>query len=241
MHYDFVKGEILLVNKPYGWTSFDVVNKIKWLLRRHLKLKKLKIGHGGTLDPLASGLMLLATGKMTRRLEEFQNHPKEYEAEICFGATTPSFDMETAPDRTFPTDHITLEAIREVLEKFKGPQSQTPPLFSAKKIDGKRAYDLARNDIQIELKAVNIVIENLDLLAFTSPVLKIRVLCSKGTYIRSLAHDIGKALGSGAYLAGLVRTASGGFRVEEALTIDQLESTLFPHGNAEANPEQSPS
>jgi tRNA pseudouridine55 synthase len=226
MNFDFENGEILLVNKPFGWTSYDVVNKLKWTIRKKLAIKKLKIGHGGTLDPLASGLMVIATGRMTKKLEEFQSEGKEYVAEITLGATTPSFDMETQIDQEFPTDQIDIEMIKSVLASMVGPINQIPPLFSAKRISGKRAYKLARNDAEIELKPVPIVIKSLELIDYQHPVLQIRVSCSKGTYIRSLARDIGLALHSGAFLSGLVRTASGNFLLKNAINPEELEAMI---------------
>jgi tRNA pseudouridine55 synthase len=218
--YDFINGEVLLFDKPYGWTSFDLVGKVRNFLCRELKVKKLKVGHSGTLDPLATGLMVLCTGKATKQVESFQAQEKEYIATLKLGATTPSFDCETIEDQWFETDHIHLELFSEKLREFQGSLEQVPPSFSAVKIDGKRAYKHARAGRDPELKPKTIVISNIELLSFKMPEAIIRITCSKGTYIRALARDIGIILGSGAYLTALRRTRSGNFYVENAMTFE---------------------
>ena len=219
---DFQTGVFILIDKPYEWSSFDVVKKIKSLLRYECDLKKIKIGHGGTLDPLATGLMIVATGKFTKQLFDIQGQDKEYVANIRFGATTPSYDMETEPDNTFGIEGLTKEKIESVLQGFVGEMEQFPPLFSAKKIDGKRAYEYARKGKEIDIKAVKVVFHEIELLNFDLPDIIIRVKCSKGTYIRSLAHDIGASLDNGAYLTGLRRTKSGEYKLSEALTVNKF-------------------
>ena len=193
---DFVAGEVIPINKPYTWTSFQIVNKVRYHLSRKYGIKRFKVGHAGTLDPLATGVLLLCTGKATKRIEELQAQTKEYEAEIMLGATTPSYDMEHPVNATYPYEHITEEAVREVLQGFVGEIAQRPPLFSACKVDGKRAYDLARKGSDMELAPKQIRIDSIELLSYELPRIRIRVVCGKGTYIRSLARDIGEALGS---------------------------------------------
>ena len=226
---NFISGQILTFDKPLGWTSFQLVGKVRWLLCRAIGRKKLKVGHAGTLDPLATGMMVICTGKATKRIEELQLGRKEYTATLQLGATTPSYDLEHEIDATFPTDHITEEAVREVLTRFTGEIDQVPPVFSACKVDGKRAYDLARKGKDVELKAKRITIDELELLRFDAETMQIdiRVRCSKGTYIRSLARDIGEALHSGAHLTALRRTQVGDYRVEEAFpSIEAFEEWL---------------
>jgi len=220
---DFETGEILLLAKPLYWTSFDLVNKIKMALRHHCGLKKIKVGHAGTLDPLATGLMIVCTGKATKRIDEFQNLNKEYIALIKFGQTTPSFDLESQVDNEYPADHITAELIREQLIQFRGEQLQEPPLFSAKFVDGKRAYELARKKIDRKLEKVKVYFHELELLDYKEHTARIRIVCSKGTYIRAFARDLGFALNSGAHLTGLIRTAIGDFRIEKALTVEEFK------------------
>jgi len=220
---DFETGEILLLAKPLYWTSFDLVNKIKMALRHHCGLKKLKVGHAGTLDPLATGLMIVCTGKATKRIDEFQNLNKEYTAIIKFGQTTPSFDLESQVDKEYPADHITVELIREQLTQFLGEQLQEPPLFSAKFVDGKRAYELARKKIDRKLEKVRIFFHELELLDYKEHTARIRIVCSKGTYIRAFARDLGLALNSGAHLTGLIRNAIGDYRIEKALTVEEFK------------------
>lgn len=218
---DFKTGEILCFNKPLGWTSFKVVGHIRYHLCRFIGEKKLKVGHAGTLDPLATGVMILCTGKATKRIEEFQAETKEYIATLRLGATTPSFDLEHEIDCTYPTEHITLEAVREALARFVGTIEQVPPAFSACMVEGKRAYELARKGEEVALKAKTLVIDEIELLehrlGVEAPTIRIRVVCSKGTYIRALARDIGAALHSGAHLVELVRTRVGNVRIEDCL------------------------
>lgn len=219
---DFIKGEVLYVNKPLHWTSFNLVNKLRWKLQKTLKMKKLKVGHAGTLDPLATGVMILCTGKSTRLIESFQYQTKEYVATLALGATTPSFDLELEVDATYPTAHITRELVDEVIPRFTGEIWQVPPVYSAVKVDGKRAYDYAREGQEVELKPKLLVIDEIEVLDFALPILKIRVVCSKGTYIRALARDIGQALGSGAHLTALERTRIGEVRLADCWEIDAL-------------------
>ena len=219
---DFVEGEILYVEKPLNWTSFDLVNKIRWKITRSLKLKKLKVGYAGTLDPLATGVMIICTGKATKRIDEFQYKDKEYIATLKLGATTPSFDLEKEIDAVYPTKHITRELIDQVIPTFKGEIWQVPPVYSAVKVEGKRAYDYAREGQAVELKPKLLVIDEIEVLNFSLPELKIRVVCSKGTYIRALARDIGEALHSGAHLTALERTRIGEVTLEKCLKIDDL-------------------
>ena len=223
---DFVAGEIIPINKPYTWTSFQIVNKIRYHLSRKYGIKRFKVGHAGTLDPLASGVLLLCTGKATKRIEELQSHTKEYEAEITLGATTPSFDMEHPVDATYPYEHITREMIEETLKQFVGEIAQRPPLFSACKVDGKRAYDLARKGSDMQLEPKQIRIDSIELLECDLPKIRIRVVCGKGTYIRSLARDIGTALNSGGYLSDLVRTRIGEYKIENCITPDEFQVWL---------------
>ncbi len=214
---NFKKGEVLCFNKPLGWTSFKVVGHVRYHICRRIKEKKLKVGHAGTLDPLATGVMIICTGKATKRIEEFQYHTKEYIATIQLGATTPSYDLEHEIDATFPTEHITRELVEDILKNFVGEINQIPPSFSACKVDGVRAYDLARKGEEVELKPKLLVIDEIELLECDLPQIKIRVVCSKGTYIRALARDIGEALHSGAHLTALQRTRVGDIRLEDCL------------------------
>lgn len=223
---DFKEGEILYIDKPLKWTSFAVVNKLRYHISRKMGIKKIKVGHAGTLDPLATGVMIICTGKATKRIEEFQYHTKEYIATLQLGATTPSFDLEKEIDATYPTEHITREMVEEVLKKFIGTIEQVPPVFSACKVDGKRAYDLARKGNEVELKAKTLVIDDIELLECNLPEIKIRVVCSKGTYIRALARDIGQALDSGAHLTGLIRTRVGDVKLEDCMKIEDFEQWL---------------
>jgi tRNA pseudouridine55 synthase len=220
------QGKVLLFNKPLYWTSFDLVNKVKHLIRHQLNLKKIKIGHAGTLDPLATGLMILCTGKETRNIEKYQILPKEYIARIKLGATTPSFDLETDIDATFPYEHLEKSVTINAISSFAGVQLQVPPDFSARFVNGTRAYKLARKGEQLELPPKEITIYDISLISWDLPVIEIRVSCSKGTYIRSLARDIGLKLGSGAHLTGLVRTATGEFLLQNALSLEEFERNL---------------
>ena len=221
---NFKEGAVICVNKPYGWTSFAVVNKVRYFVCRKQGVKKLKVGHAGTLDPLATGVMILCTGRATKRIEEFQSHTKEYVATLRLGATTPSFDLEKEIDATYPTAHITRELVEAVLRRFVGAIEQVPPAFSACKVDGKRAYDLARRGHEVELKPKTLVIDEIELLDYAMPDIKIRVVCSKGTYIRALARDIGLALDSGAHLVALERTRVGDVRLDDCLPLDGIEA-----------------
>ena len=221
---NFKEGAVICVNKPYGWTSFAVVNKVRYFVCRKQGVKKLKVGHAGTLDPLATGVMILCTGRATKRIEEFQSHTKEYVATLRLGATTPSFDLEKEIDATYPTAHITRELVEAVLKQFVGAIEQVPPVFSACKVDGKRAYDLARRGHEVELKPKTLVIDEIELLDYAMPDIKIRVVCSKGTYIRALARDIGLALDSGAHLVALERTRVGDVRLADCLPLDGIEA-----------------
>ena len=223
---NFKEGEVLYFDKPLRWTSFAVVNKIRYHISRKLGVKKIKVGHAGTLDPLATGVMIICTGKATKRIEEFQYHTKEYIATLQLGATTPSYDLEKEIDATYPTEHITREMVEEVLQQFKGTIEQIPPAFSACKVDGKRAYDLARKGDEVELKPKTLVIDEIELLECNLPEIKIRVVCSKGTYIRALARDIGEALQSGANLTGLIRTRVGEVRLEDCMQVEDFPEWL---------------
>ena len=223
---DFITGEIIAINKPYTWTSFQIVNKIRYHLSRKFNVKQFKVGHAGTLDPLATGVLLLCTGKATKRIEELQKQTKEYVAEIMLGATTPSYDMEHPVNETFPYEHITKEMVEVVLKSFIGDIAQRPPLFSACKVDGKRAYDLARKGSEMQLEPKQIRIDSIDLIEYNLPKIKIRVVCGKGTYIRSLARDIGEALQSGAYLTELTRTRIGEYKIENCITPEAFQEWL---------------
>jgi len=221
-----LEGEILYLDKPLHWSSFDAVKRVRGIMARRLKIKKMKVGHAGTLDPLATGVMIVCTGRATKRIDELQAHTKEYVATIALGATTPSFDLETEIDATYPTEHITREMVENVLTKFTGRIEQVPPAFSACKIDGKRAYKMARKGKEVELKAKILVIDEIELLEYSQQSIVVRVVCSKGTYIRALARDIGQALNSGGHLTALRRTRVGDVRVEDCLTVDQAVEML---------------
>ncbi|MDD5781935.1 MAG: tRNA pseudouridine(55) synthase TruB [Muribaculaceae bacterium] len=221
-----IEGEIFYVDKPLRWTSFDAVKRVRGVLARKTKKKKLKVGHAGTLDPLATGVLIVCSGKATKRIDELQAHEKEYIATLQLGATTPSFDLETEIDATFPTDHITRQLVEQTLTQFVGNIQQVPPAFSACKVDGRRAYKIARKGRQVELKAKELVITEIELLDFSVPSLTIRVVCSKGTYIRALARDIGEALGSGAHLTALRRTRVGNVSIDKCSSVDELINQL---------------
>lgn len=221
----FPEGVVAVVDKPLTWTSSDVVRKLKYLLRK-LGYPKIKIGHAGTLDPLATGVLIVCIGKATKQVDAIQAGEKEYVADVVLGATTPSGDLEHPIDATYPTDHITPELIESVLRSLEGERLQTPPVYSAKMIDGKRAYEYAREGEQVEMRRALINIYEIGVLEFSMPLLRIRVRCSKGTYIRSLAIEIGEALGSGAHLSALRRTRSGEYRVEDAWPLDELVAEL---------------
>jgi len=222
----FQDGRILLIDKELNWTSFDAVNKIRIILKNRLGIKKIKVGHAGTLDPLATGLIIVCTGKMTKQITSFQDLEKEYVAVIKLGETTPSFDLESLVDGTFPTQHITENKLKSVLENFIGEIDQVPPLFSAKYINGTRAYEYARKGSDLELKAQKVKINSIQLIHFDLPFVKIKVNCSKGTYIRSLARDIGQALESGAHLTELRRTMIGHYDINNAISINEFEKSL---------------
>lgn len=223
---DFISGEIIGIDKPYGWTSFDAVKRLRGVIQRRLGVKKFKVGHAGTLDPLATGVLIVCTGKATRRIEELQSGEKEYIAEIRLGATTPSFDLETEIDKTYPTEHLTRELVEQTLPHFQGTIKQVPPVFSAVKVDGKRAYKLARKGRDVELKAKELVINEIELTRCDLPTIEIRVVCGKGTYIRALARDIGEALGSGGHLTGLRRTRVGKISIDDCMNIDTAVELL---------------
>lgn len=222
----FAEGRILYLNKPLHWTSFDVVNRVRGVLCRALGTKKLKVGHAGTLDPLATGVMVLCTGKATKQIDRLQAGVKEYVATLELGATTPSFDLEHPVDAHYPTEHITRALVDEVLQQFRGEIWQVPPIYSAVKIDGKRAYDYARKAQEVEIQPKLLVIDELEVLHFALPVLTIRVVCSKGTYIRALARDIGRALHSGAHLTALQRTRVGDVSLADCREIDELVADI---------------
>ena len=223
---NFIAGEVLCIDKPLGWTSFDAVKRLRGSLTRRLGVKKIKVGHAGTLDPLATGVMILCTGKATKMIEHLQAGVKEYIATIRLGATTPSFDLETVIVATYPTDHITRELVERTLERFKGRIEQVPPAFSAIKVDGKRAYHLARKGVDVELKPKVLVIDEIELLDYSPEEIKVRVVCSKGTYIRALARDIGQALGSGGHLTALRRTRVGDYSIDSCLTVEQAAELI---------------
>lgn len=218
---DYISGEILVIDKPYRWTSFDAVKRLRGAVQRRLNAKRFKVGHAGTLDPLATGVLLVCTGRATKRIAELQEGMKEYVAEITFGATTPSYDLEKEIDATYPWEHITPELIAETLPKFQGHVMQVPPVFSAVKVDGKRAYNYARKGKEIEIKAKPLEIKELEVLGWEAPKLTLRVLCSKGTYIRALARDLGEAMNSGAHLTALRRTRVGDYTIDDAMSLDQ--------------------
>ena len=226
--WDFIEGEVLAFDKPLHWTSFDLVAKIRYALCRKLGTKKLKVGHSGTLDPLATGVVVICTGKKTKLIEQLQYDVKEYEATLQLGATTASYDMEQPVNATFPTEHITTSLIDETIPTFVGEQWQTPPMYSAVWVNGKRAYELARQGQEVELKPKLLVIDAIEVLSFDAEKMQlaIRVVCSKGTYIRALARDIGEHLGSGAYLTALRRTRVGEINVKDCLTIDDFLTKL---------------
>lgn len=225
---DYKEGQVLLIDKPLGWTSFQVVNKVRWLIRKKFDLKKIKVGHAGTLDPLASGLLIICTGKFTKKIDTYQAQEKEYTGTITLGATTPSYDLETDFDRTFDLSGITSEKIKEATSEFLGEIQQQPPVFSALKKDGKRLYEFARagEDVVIPKRIVNI--SAFEILNIELPHIDFRVVCSKGTYIRSLAHDFGKALNNGGYLSALRRTRIGEFNVDNSISILEFEERMKP-------------
>jgi len=212
-----LEGQLILIDKPLNWSSFQAVNAVKWAIRKRFQLKKIKVGHAGTLDPLASGLLLICAGKFTKRIHEFQGMPKEYEGTITLGSSTPSYDLETEVDNVYPTDHITHELIHKTKALFLGKIAQKPPVFSALKKDGKRMYEYAREGKELEIKARFVEVLEFEILEINLPVLRFRIRCSKGTYIRSIAHDFGKALNSGSHLSSLRRTKIGDYNVNNAV------------------------
>lgn len=219
---DFKNGQVLLINKPLTWTSFQVVNKLRWNIRQKFGLGKIKVGHAGTLDPLATGLLIICTGNFTKKIDEYQAQIKEYTGEITLGATTPSFDLETEVDEIFPIDHITPELIHKTVQQFVGEIEQIPPMFSAIKMAGVRMYDLARQGKTREIESRKITIETFEITDISLPKVQFRIVCSKGTYIRSLAYDFGKALNSGGHLCALRRTKIGDFSVNDALEVEDF-------------------
>lgn len=225
---DFQEGKVVLIDKPLTWSSFQAVNKVKWSLKKHLGLKKIKVGHAGTLDPLATGLLIVCTGKFTKRIMELQGMEKEYTGTFYLGATTPSYDLETEVNETFPTQHITEELIYQTLPQFIGEIDQKPPVFSAIKKDGKRLYEHARKGEEVEIATRKTTIHEFEITRIALPEVDFRVVCSKGTYIRSLAFDFGKALQSGAHLTALRRTKIGEFSVDNAITPDAFEDDVTP-------------
>ena len=223
---DYKNGHVLLIDKPLEWTSFQAVNKIRWHIRKRFDIKKIKVGHAGTLDPLATGLLIICTGKQTKNINEYQGQVKEYTGTFTVGATTPSYDLETEVNETFPTEHITDELIHKTTEQFIGTIQQKPPIFSALKKDGKRLYELARKGEAVDIPTREITINEFEITNIELPKIDFRVVCSKGTYIRSLAFDFGKALNSGAHLSTLRRTKIGDFSVEKATSIDAFIENL---------------
>ncbi len=223
---DYLSGQVLLIDKPLHWTSFQVVNKLRWAIRKAFNIKKIKVGHAGTLDPLATGLLVICTGKMTKQINTFQGQIKEYTGTIVLGSTTPSYDLETEIDNTFSTEHITEDLIQETTKQFIGEIVQFPPIFSAIKKDGKRLYEFARAGEDVKIKSRNITINTFEITKINLPEVEFRVVCSKGTYIRSLAYDFGKALNSGGHLSALRRIKIGDFSVTDALSIERFIENL---------------
>lgn len=223
---DYKNGQILLIDKPLEWTSFQVVNKLRWHIRKHFNIKKIKVGHAGTLDPLATGLLIICTGKQTKNINEYQGQIKEYTGTVVIGATTPSYDLETEINETFPTEHITEELLHKTTERFIGKIQQKPPIFSAIKKDGKRLYELARKGETTEIKAREVEINEFEITKIDLPNVEFRIVCSKGTYIRSIANDYGEALNSGAHLSVLRRTKIGDFSVDNAQSVDEFVESL---------------
>jgi len=224
--YNFLEGEMLLINKPFKWTSFDVVNNLRYFLKSKMGIKKIKIGHTGTLDPLATGLLILCTGRYTKRIEEFKNFEKEYTGTFIIGATTPSFDRESEIDHKFPVDHLTERMIRNASNLFKGDLMQVPPAFSAVWVKGRRAYDYARQAEEVNLESRPVHIAEFEIDSITLPEVHFRIVCSKGTYIRALARDFGKALKTGAYLGALCRTRIGPYHLRDAYELEDLKQCI---------------
>ena len=223
---DFKSGQVLLIDKPLNWTSFQVVNKLRWEIRQRFNIKKIKVGHAGTLDPLATGLLIICTGKQTKEIHVYQGQVKEYTGTYTIGGTTPSYDLETEVDKAYPTEHITEELLRETTKQFVGEIQQKPPIFSAIKKDGKRLYELARKGETTEINARTVTISEFEITKINLPEVAFRVVCSKGTYIRSLAYDFGLALNSGAHLSALRRTKIGNFSVDKALSMETFIEDL---------------
>jgi len=223
---DFIKGEVLLIDKPLGWTSFRVVDHIRWHIRKKLGVKKIKVGHAGTLDPLASGLLIICTGKETKNIESYQAQLKEYIGTIRLGATTPSYDLETEINKTFSIEHVTEDLLIKVAKNLTGEILQKPPVYSAKRIDGERAYEAARRGDDIDIPAKKVIIQSFDLIHINLPDVDFRITCSKGTYIRSIAHDFGEKLNAGAHLTALRRTKIGEFSVENAYSIESIVALI---------------
>ena len=223
---DYKNGQVLLIDKPLEWTSFQVVNKLRWHIRKRFDIKKIKVGHAGTLDPLATGLLIICTGKQTKNITEYQGQIKEYTGTFTIGATTPSYDLETEVNETFATEHITEELLHKTTEQFTGKIQQKPPIFSAIKKDGKRLYELARKGETTEIKSREVEVNVFEITNINLPKVDFRIVCSKGTYIRSIANDYGAALNSGAHLSTLRRTKIGDYSVEKALSIEGFISSL---------------
>jgi tRNA pseudouridine55 synthase len=227
----FEEGEVLLFDKPAYWTSFDLVNKVRIMIRSTFGIRKIKVGHAGTLDPLATGLLIVCTGKSTKKIDEFRDLDKEYVATFHVGATTPSFDLETETDQQYPTEHITEKMVKDVLSGFLGEQNQLPPMYSAKLINGRRAYEFARNGIEKKLEPVAICFREIELISYSIPEITVRMVCTKGTYVRSFARDFGVALRSGSYLSSLRRTAIGSYKVGTAYSIEKFNEYLEAMNN----------
>ena len=219
-------GQVLLINKPLTWTSFDVVNKIRYSLKKYLGIKKIKVGHAGTLDPLATGLVIVCTGKATKEIDQYLGLQKRYVASVRLGATTPTLDMETEPDHEFPWKHVTTQRLEEIVQAFQGEIEQVPPVFSALKVNGRKAYEMARKGQEVKMQPRQVTIHDMQVLEANLPDFKVDVTCSKGTYIRSLARDLGTALDSGAFLTGLIRTEIGDFELDMAQSIETFEKKL---------------
>lgn len=228
---DFIEGQVLLIHKPLGWTSFDVVKKIRNTLRTHLQIKKIKVGHAGTLDPLADGLLIVCTGKFTKQIDQYQAQEKEYTGEFVLGATTPSFDLETDIDQHYPTNHITKDNILKVAQMLSGEILQTPPIYSAIKQNGKRLYEHARNGQEVSIKQRLVRISEFEITHIDLPNIHFRIVCSKGTYIRSLAHTFGQKLQSGAYLKQLTRTRIGTYSLSQAIDIQEFINSFSKTNN----------
>jgi len=222
----YKNGQVLLIDKPLTWTSFQVVNKLRWEIRQRFNIKKIKVGHAGTLDPLATGLLIICTGKQTKQIDTYQGQVKEYTGTFTLGATTPSYDLETEIDNTFSTAHITEELLHETTKQFTGEIQQKPPIFSAIKKDGKRLYELARKGETTEIKERTVTVTSFEITKINLPAVDFRIICSKGTYIRSMAFDYGKALNSGGHLSALRRTKIGDFSVNDALSVEGFIDNL---------------